>query len=175
MVAMSLYRTHSLTPEKLLMLSFNILQQAFFAEVRIEAKHRYQFIESGRTVFLLNVQADDGSELEVKLPMDTSELRGKLNFSSFRRLLSQLLVAQAKQLHEKQPLNVFGDAKQRLVFLIPAAVTIGEQLNMLVLAVELSQPGAIVLELMFIDPNQFQHQPSQSVIAEAGAAETGVA
>jgi hypothetical protein len=162
MVAMPLYRTHSVAPEKLLVMSANVLQQAFFGGPRLDAKRRYQFLESGRTVFLIKVRMEDGSELEVNLRLDRSELRGKLNFSAFRELVGNLLIAQAQKLNEKQPLNVFSNTEeQRWVFLIPAVHGAGETVNMLVLAIELSQPGELLLELMFIDPSQFEQQQSK--------------
>ncbi|HSB95862.1 MAG TPA: hypothetical protein VLC91_05415 [Spongiibacteraceae bacterium] len=162
MVAMPLYRTHSVAPEKLLMLSANVLQQAFFAGPRLDAKRRYQFLENGRTVFLIKVRMEDGSELEVNLRLDRSELRGKLNFSAFRELVGHMLVAQAQKLNEKQPLNVFSsEEQQRWVFFIPAVHKSGDVLNMLVLAIELSRPGELLLELMFIDPKQFEQQQNQ--------------
>jgi hypothetical protein len=162
MVAMPLYRSHSVAPEKLLVMSANILQQAFFSGPRLDAKRRYQFLESGRTVFLIKVRMEDGSELEVNLRLDRSELRGKLNFSAFRELVGNLLVAQVQKLNEKQPLNIFSNTEQqRWVFLIPAVQSAGETVNMLVLAIELSRPGELLLELMFIDPNQFEKSNSE--------------
>jgi hypothetical protein len=162
MVVMPLYRTHSIAPEKLLAMSANILHQAFFASTRLDAKRRYQFLENGRTVFLLKVGMEDGSELEVNLRLDRSELHGKLNFSAFRQLVGQLLALQTQKLSEKQPLNIFSnDEQQRWVFLIPALQQAGDQLNMMVLALELNQPGSLLLELMFIDPKQFEQQQKQ--------------
>jgi hypothetical protein len=159
MVVMPLYRTHSIAPEKLLTMSANILHQAFFTGMRLDAKRRYQFLESGRSVFLLKVRMEDGSELEVNLRLDCHELHGKLNFSAFRRLIGRLLTAVTQKLSEKQPLNIFSnDEQQRWVFLIPALYQTGDDVNMLVLAVELNQPGTLSLELLFIDPSQFEQQ-----------------
>jgi hypothetical protein len=164
---MPLYRTHSVAPEKLLAMSANILHQAFFAGTRLDAKRRYQFLENGRTVFLIKVRMEDGSELEVNLRLDHSELRGKLNFSAFRQLVGQLLALQVQKLNEKQPLNIFSnDEQQRWVFLIPALHQVGDVVNMLVLAIELNQPGSMALELLFIDPSQF---PTASTSAAASA------
>lgn len=153
---MSLYRSHSITPEKLLTLSTNVLQQAFFAGTRLDAKRRFQFLESGRTIFLIKLRLDDGSELEVNLKLDRTELRGKLNFSAFRQLVGQLVVACVERLNNKQPLNIFAnEEQQRWVFLVPAGQQDGAVVDILVPAIELSKPGTLLLELMFIDPAQF--------------------
>jgi hypothetical protein len=157
---MSLYRNHSIAPEQLLTLATNVLQQAFFRGPRLEAKRRYQFLDSGRTIFLLKLRLEDGSELEVNLRLDRSEQRSKLNFSAFRQLVGRLVVECVERLNKKQPLNLFANAEQqRTVFLIPAAHQQADDVvDMLVLAVELSQPGTLLLELMFIDPGQFAQQ-----------------
>lgn len=155
---MSLYRNHSITPEKLLILSTNVLQQAFFAGARLDAKRRYQFLDRGQTLFLIKLRLDDGSELEVNLRLDRSELRGKLNFAAFRQLVGQLIVECVERLDKKQALNLMSeDGKQRSVFMIPAGQQAEDKLvNVLVLGFELTRPGTLLLELMFVDPDQFQ-------------------
>lgn len=161
---MALYRTQSITPEKLLVIAANILHKAFFECTRLEAKRRYQFVHDGRTVFLLKLRVDDGSELEVNLNLERSELRGKLNFSVFRNLVGQLLNAYADQLNKKLTLNTFSDEeRKRWVYLIPAVAQADSQLNMLVLAANMAQPGVLNLELMFIDPAQFKTDPNAQV------------
>jgi hypothetical protein len=154
---MTLYRTQSITPEKLLVIAANILHKAFYDCTRLEAKRRYQFLHDGRTVFLLKLRVEDGSELDVNLSLERSELRGKLNFSVFRNLIGQLLAGYAAALEKQQPLKTFSDdAQRRWVYLIPALQENAERLNMLVLAADVSRPAVLTLELMFIDPEQFR-------------------
>jgi len=154
---MALYRTQSMSSEKLLTIAANVLHKAFYDSTRLDAKRRYQFLHDGRTVFLIKLKVEDGSELDVNLSLDRSELRGKLNFSLFKQLVGRLLATYAQLLNEKQPLNTFSDEQQqRWVYLIPAAFQNSEALNMMVLAANMSQPGALTLELMFIDPEQFR-------------------
>jgi hypothetical protein len=156
---MSLYRNHSIAPEQLLTLATNVLQRAFFQGARLDAKRRYKLIDEGRTIFLIKLRLDDGSELEVNLRLDRSEQRGKLNFSTFRQLVGQLIVECVERLNKKQPLNLFAnEEQQRTLFLLPAVHRADDVVDMLVLAVEASQPGALLLELMFIDPGQFAQQ-----------------
>jgi hypothetical protein len=154
---MAPYSTHSMTPEKMLVLAANILHKSFYDCPRLDAKRRYQFLHDGSTVFLVKVRVEDGSELDINLSLERSELRGKLNFSLFRNLVGQLLAAYGKRLEQSEPLNLLSDPEQRRwVYPIPAAHQSGEQWNMLVLAANVGQPGALNLELMFIDPEQFR-------------------
>ena len=153
---MSLYRTQSISQEKLLIISANLLHKAFFDSSRVLAKRRYQQLEQGRVVFLVNVKMEDGTELEVNISLDCSELRGKLNFSAFRDLVGQLLAKFSQHLKEKTPLPTFSSAdNRRWSYLLPALQQSEERTNVLILGLDVGHPGALTLELMFIDPAQF--------------------
>lgn len=154
---MSRFQAQSITPQKLLTVATNILHKAFDDCPRLEAKRRFQAIDEGRTVYLLDVRTEDGGELRINAKLDRSEFRGKLNFSLFRQLARNLVAAQVAALQSDQPLNTFSDEHgQRWVYLIPAACVEDQQVNMMVLAIDAGAPGALTLELMFVDPAQFQ-------------------
>lgn len=158
---MSLYRTQNISQEKLLVIAANLLHKAFFDSSRVLAKRRYQQLEQGIEVFLINVRMEDGTELAVNISLDCTELRGKLNFSTFRELIGQLLAAFTKQLKEKKPLPTFAAAdNRRWSYLLPAFHYSKEQqgeehTSVLILGLDVGRPGALTLELMFIDPAQF--------------------
>lgn len=159
---MPLYRTQSFAPEKLLTIAINLLHRAFGESTRLAAKHRFQHLESGKAIYLATVRMDDGSELKVNAKLDSSELQGKLNFGGFRQLITQLLSGCVRQLDSKQPLNTFSDQDaKRWIYLIPALYQSEVALNMLVLGVNMRQAGEVTIELMFVDPAQFQQQDQQ--------------
>lgn len=163
---MPLYRTQSFSPETLLTMAINLLHQAFGQSTRLLAKHRFQHLESGKAVYLATVRMEDKSELKVNIKLERSELQGKLNFGGFRQLITQLLSACVRQLESKQPLNTFSDQDaKRWIYLIPALYQNEVALNMLVLGVNMRQAGEVTIELMFVDPAQFQlkqeEQPEQ--------------
>jgi hypothetical protein len=154
---MSLYRSQNISQEKLLVMAANLLHRAFFDSSRLLAKRRYQSLENGATVFLATVKMEDGSELQVNLSLDSTELRDKLNFSAFRQLIGQLLAAYAQTFKDKQPLPTFSSAdNRRWSYLIPALHQGAERSNVLILGLDVRKPAAMTLELMFIDPTQFQ-------------------
>jgi hypothetical protein len=161
---MPLYRNQTITLDKLLTISINLLHQAFGDTTRLLAKRRFQYLESGKSVYLATVRMDDGSELKVNVKLDRTELQGKLNFSAFRQLLAQLVGACAQQLESGQPLNTFSDQdEKRWVYLIPALYYSDAALNMLVAGVNMRQPGELTIELMFVDPEQFRKQEAATV------------
>jgi hypothetical protein len=157
--SMPLYRKQSISAEKLLTISVNLLHQAFGDSTRLLAKHRFQYLENGKSVYLATVRMEDGSELKVNIRLERSELVGKLNFSGFRQLVAQLVGACVRQLESKQPLNTFSDQDgKRWIYLIPALYQSDAALNMLVLGANMRQPGEVTIELMFVDPAQFKQQ-----------------
>ncbi|MDB6060444.1 MAG: hypothetical protein JWM78_547 [Verrucomicrobiaceae bacterium] len=156
---MPLYRTQSVSAEKLLTISINLLHQAFGDTTRLLAKRRFQYLENGKSVYLAHVKMEDDSQLKVNVKLERSELKGKLNFSAFRQVVAHLLGACAQQIESKQQLNTFSDTdEKRWIYLIPALYQSDVAQNMLVLGVNLRQPGELTLELMFVDPTQFQQQ-----------------
>lgn len=155
--AMSLYRTQITSPDKLLVIAANLLDKAFFDTNRVLAKRRYRALEQGDRVFLINVKMDDGNELQVDVRLDRAESRNPFNFSAFRDLVGQLLVAISQQLKAKRLLPSFSTAdSRRWSYLIPAVRRGVERDDMLILGLDIRRPGTLTLELMFIDPAQFQ-------------------
>lgn len=160
---MALYRTQSISQDQLLGIAANILDKAFFDSSRVLAKRRYQALEKGDRVFLINVAMENSSELAVDLRLDRAELRSKLNFSSFRDVLAQLLGSAAQLLKAKHPLPAFstGD-KGRWGYLVPGVYRGDVRDEILILGLDTRSPGKLTLELMFIDPAQFQTQTANA-------------
>lgn len=156
---MPLYRTQSISQDKLLATAANLLDKAFFDTNRALAKRRYQALEKGDRVFLVTLGMEGGRELQVDARLDRSEARNQFNFSAFRDLIGQLLAAIAGQLKARQPLSTFATAdSRRWSYLIPAVHRGAERDDVLILGLDIRHPGAMTIELMFIDPAQFQPQ-----------------
>lgn len=156
---MALYRTQSISQDQLLVIAANILDKAFFESSRVLAKRRYQALEKGNQIFLINVAMEDRSELAVDLRLDRSELKSKLNFSAFRDVVAHLLGA-ISQLHKakQQPPVFSSEAEGRWLYLIPALYRGDVRDEMLILGLDTRVRGKLTLELMFIDPAQFAQQ-----------------
>jgi hypothetical protein len=160
---MSLYRTQNISQEKLLAIAANILDKAFFDSSRVLAKRRFHALEKGDRVFLVNVAMEDRSELSVDVRLDRREARGQYNFTAFRDLVGQLLLAVSQTLKAKQAPPVFSSADgRRWNYLIPAIQRGVERDDMLIMGLDGRRPGALTIELMFIDPSQFQSQATSA-------------
>src|SRR5690349_19373577 len=104
---MATYRTQSIAPEKLLVIATNILHKAFHDCTRLDAKRRFQYLEEGRSIFLVKLRVDDGSELDINLKLDRTELKSKLNFSVFRKLIGHLIAGFATVLEKNETIKTF--------------------------------------------------------------------
>lgn len=160
------FRTQKMTTAQMLTLGANLLHKAFYDTPRDDAKRRFRALEEGKKVLLTEIGTQEGGRMRAILSLDVSELRGgRINFSLLRSLVVELLNGYAQFLNEKKPLNTFSDEqRQRCVYLLPAVVNRDEISDMLVLAIDLSDPGTFELALMFIDPEQFR-QPAAATDA----------
>ena len=124
---------------------------------RTEAKRYFRELEAGRELILSDMTMPDKSTLRVKLQLLPQEFRGNLNFSAYREQLLFLTAELAKVVNAKtEPLVMSDDDGSQLLFNIPALTYIDGVLNALVLGADLRRPGALVLQLMFIDPEQYR-------------------
>ncbi len=153
---MALYRSYNLSQEQLLAIAANMLDKAFLDSSRVLAKRRYQALEKGNRVFLINVALEKGNEVAVDVRLNRSELRNKLNFSTFRHVVALLLGSVARVLDTKQPVQAFSsEDKGRWMYLIPAVLAGEAGEDMMILGLDTRIPGSMTLELLFIDPAQF--------------------
>lgn len=153
----SRFRTQKMTTAQMLTMGANLLYKAFHDTNRVDAKRRYRALEEGKKVLLTELGTREGDRMLAVLSLDCSEMHAKLNFSMLRGLVGQLLNGFAQVLNTKQPLNSFSDEKRkRCVYLLPAILESEGTTDMLVLAIDLSEPGTFELALMFIDPEQFR-------------------
>lgn len=154
-------QTHSISQEKFLMMSANLLHKAFIESLRTEAKNVYKEVAAGNAIHLSTVQMEDQSTMRVTLSLDQSEFQGKLNYGAFRASLATLIGNITQTLRDEKDFPVFnaeeGDAT--MIFGITAVTVEEDKPNVMVLGAELGgQGGATMLRLMYLDPEQFAAQ-----------------
>lgn len=158
------YQDHRVKPAQLLTASANALHQAFIAATRVEAKRRFRELSDGKRVPLVELALEDDSILRLTLELDHRHHTGGLNFSGFRRILGLLLYRVGERLQQDQPdLGLMNDeAGRRLLFHIPAVEAHGETMNILVLGMDLTVPGLAMLQLLYMDPSQYQRSDREA-------------
>ena len=147
-----------------LTISVNLFKTCLLDVGRTEAKRYFKELEAGRELFLTKMDMPDKSTVRVRLQLMPEEFRGHLNFSAFKLQLQMLCAELVKVIQTKsEPIVMSDDSGQQLVFNIPAISHIDGHLNALVWAADLRRSGELVLQLMFIDPEQYRVAEPASV------------
>ena len=154
---MSANTTQSLSQDKFLTLSANMLNQAFLENTRTKAKSVYRQLVDGKTVILMNVEMDDESTTRFDLAMDCSAYQGSLNFSAFRANLTQLIFNLGESVKQGDPIPVFTleDESSSKIFGVTALCHEGDQTNVMALSADMSEERpSVLLKLMYLDHEQ---------------------
>ena len=159
---MSTYQNFSMAPDRFMTMSGNVLLKAFLEAQRADAKRVFNEINDGKRVQLITVRLDDETELRFDLQLDHSEYRGeRLNFRSFRDGLASLISAMSEALNGESNIPVFNEQGGRsMLFGIPGVTQVGDQVNVLMLAANMREPGCVQLKLQYMEPGQFQSAAS---------------
>ncbi len=165
---MSQYQSSQMPQEKFLRISVNLLYQAFIDAGRTEAKALFRELAEGKRTALTNVIMEDGGKLRFDLSLTQEQFRGSLNFSTFKRGLTELLVRADKALNNSEKLTVFSGKEDRnqMIFGVLGTTVDGDQVNVLALGADSNSAGAVELRLMYLDHSQFDRS------AVAGAPES---
>ena len=144
---------------KLFNLGVNLLIAGFIRQKPEDAKKLFKDLKQGSQVTSGQLTSEQtGMAIPIKLELDRSEYRGQFNYPNFEASLKTMLqkfeteVRKDKELKDLHTLT--NDATGGLLFNIPTGVKIGDDLNVLMMAVEPSE-GYLALKLLFMNPDQF--------------------
>ena len=161
---------HTLTEEQLATISANILHQTLIEVSRTVGKRLFRELESGTRIAVTQLRMEDGSEVRMDLKLDCSEFRGALNFSLFRDSVLALLSRLSDTLRDEESalpvMRLMDEAGQstseRRLFGVPGVIVLDGVPNMLMMGATPSPSEPVILiELMYIDPEQFAQSPEK--------------
>ena len=145
---------------KLFNLGVNLLIAGFIRQKPEDAKKLFKDLKQGSQVTSGQLTSEQtGMAIPIKLELDRSEYRGQFNYPNFEASLKTMLqkfeteVRKDKELKDLHTLT--NDATGGLLFNIPTGVKIGDDLNVLMMAVEPSE-DYLAVKLLFINPDQFK-------------------
>ncbi|MBL6895199.1 MAG: hypothetical protein ACJ0RL_08145 [Porticoccaceae bacterium] len=145
---------------KLFNLGVNLLIAGFIRQKPEDAKKLFKDLKQGSQVTSGQLTSEQtGMAIPIKLELDRSEYRGQFNYPNFEASLKTMLqkfeteVRKDKELKDLHTLT--NDATGGLLFNIPTGVKIGDDLNVLMMAVEPSE-GYLAVKLLFMNPDQFK-------------------
>lgn len=161
----------NLTDEQFATICVNVIHQALIDCSRTAGKRLFRELEASKRVALTRLRMEDESEVRLDLKLDHSEFRGPLNFSIFRDSvlamlsgLTEVLRDEEKSLTVMRMMDESGQAtSERRLFGVPGIVAVDGVPNMLMMGATPSATDPVVLiELMYIDPEQFAQSDSAS-------------
>lgn len=160
---MAQIQNQSLDAKKLLSAYTNSLFKAFVEGQRSDAKRMFAELDKGNVIHLLRITFDEGHNLDIGLTLDSSEFRGKLNFSAFRNSVTALAAQISAELSaENEVFLLTSDDGKETLFKIAGFTEEDKQLNAMMMSSSQPGPGQVNLKLMYIDPDQFQQDPAQA-------------
>ena len=145
---------------KLFNLGVNLLVAGFIRQKPEDAKKLFKDLKQGSQVTSGQLTSEQtGMAIPIKLELDRSEYRGQFNYPNFEASLKTMLqkfeteVRKDKELKDLHTLT--NNSTGGLLFNIPTGVKIGDDLNVLMMAVEPSE-GYLAVKLLFMNPDQFE-------------------
>ena len=145
---------------KLFNLGVNLLVAGFIRQKPEDAKKLFKELKQGVQISSGQLTSEQtGMVIPIKLELDRSEYRGQFNFLNFEISVKTMLqkfeteVRKDKDLKDLHTLT--NETTGGLLFNVPTGVKIGEDINVLMMAVE-PAGESLVVKLMFMNPEQFQ-------------------
>ena len=145
---------------KLFNLGVNLLVAGFIRQKPEDAKKLFKELKQGVQISSGQLTSEQtGMVIPIKLELDRSEYRGQFNFPNFEISVKTMLqkfeteVRKDKDLKDLHTLT--NEPTGGLLFNVPTGVKIGEDINVLMMAVE-PAGESLVVKLMFMNPEQFQ-------------------
>ena len=145
---------------KLFNIGVNLLVAGFIRQKPEDAKKLFKELKQGVQISSGQLTSEQtGMVIPIKLELDRSEYRGQFNFPNFEISVKTMLqkfeteVRKDKELKDLHTLT--NETTGGLLFNVPTGVKIGEDINVLMMAVE-PAGESLVVKLMFMNPEQFQ-------------------
>lgn len=148
----------SLSTDKFLTISVNLLNRAILEATRTDAKKIFRALAEGQTIALTQLELEDKSTVRVDLSMNDTLYPGRLNFRGFRTSLALLLRNAVEALQDPGSLRTFHNEENAdsMLFGVTAVVVESGVPSVLALGAETGRGDAsILLQLSFLDPKQF--------------------
>ena len=128
----------------------------FYANSREESKRIYTALKSGKQIKFMQLSANNGSQINCDLTLDTSQYLGKLNFSKFRKGVAMMMMAMKQRLDAKQSMNMLTSDNGDILFNVPGIVKAADgTVNVIVTGFRQIGPGRALVRLMYLNPKQY--------------------
>ncbi len=142
---------------ELVNIAANVLDQLFIKAPKDKAKPIFKTIKSGDKHSLGKITINNSIETPLSLSLDYTEFRGPgFNYDVFLAALRSILQQLGEKFRAKADLNILSSDNNTQLIHLPGIVKINDQFNVMVLAIELGTLEKIAINLMFVDPGQYE-------------------
>jgi hypothetical protein len=154
-------QTIDIDTRKLFNMGANLLVAGFINQKPDAAKKLFKELKQGVSVKSGQLTSEKNNMvIPIKLELERSEYRGQFNFPNFEASLKALLQKFETEVRKDKELNdlrtLTNEATGGVLFNLPSGVQIGDDLNVLMMAVE-PLNDCLIVRLMFMEPGQFQN------------------
>lgn len=140
---------------KLLFAILENLNTQFYATNRDASKRVFQLLVEGKNIPFMRIDMGEAGEVLCELSLDHSEHVGKLNFSSFRKVLAVMMLGIKERLEAEKSLNIMSSESGELMFHIPGIHHSSDGINVIVSGFRQTAPGMAVVRLMYLNPEHY--------------------
>lgn len=154
-------RTKSLSADKFLTVSINLINKALLEAGRSEAKRLFRGLEEGKHMPLTHLQMEDKSLVRFDLALNAKQYQGDLNFGKFRLGVTLLVANAAEALRAPEKIRTYRNEHDpdSVLFGVTAATAEDGKPSVLVLGADSRRGEAsVLLQLSYIDYQQFEDQ-----------------
>ncbi len=154
----------------------SLVHQAFIRQSENKAKPLFKDLKAGKSLpmgeLTITRKDKDGNavgqmEVPLELSLDYSEFKGAgFGFPPFKAVLQAMLNHIGRVQKEKKSLNLLtSEDETSVVIHNPGIIRMGEQFNVMMLAIEPATKAGIKVQFMFVDPAQYPSLSEQKAQA----------
>jgi|TARA_B110000902_G_C14156975_1_gene531794 hypothetical protein len=151
--------TINIESHKLFILGADLLASGFIQQKPEDAKKLFKQLKRGEKIDVGTLNSEvTGGVIALKLDLERSQYRGQFNYPNFETSLKALLQKFATELRKDNELKdlrtLTNDQSGGVLFNLPSGVQVGDDINVLMMAVEPTE-GCLTVRLIFMEPDQF--------------------
>lgn len=128
----------------------------FLSVSKEAAKDLFKTIKKGKPLNLGALNLNQTVKVNLAVTLDYSEFQGPgFNFDVFILSLRLLIRNLSLKIKKGEKIGLLPGANGVQLVAVPAVIESGSQHNVMMLAVEISSKTGVVVQLMYVDPDQF--------------------
>lgn len=136
--------------------------RALISSKKEQSKNIFKELKQGKVLDMGALNYGEKLKIDFQLKLDYSEFRGPgFNYDILRAALAMLLNKLGATMKAKQEIKLLGSETGVQLLAIPGVVHAHDQDNVLMMSVEFTNKSSVIVNLMFMDPEQFGQETGE--------------